>query len=62
MISEGGLGDVKFPLIGDITKKISRDYGVLIEDAGIALRGLFIIDGKVSSPYAERFGGFETCG
>lgn len=26
--------------------KISRDYGVLIEDEGIALRGLFIIDPK----------------
>ena len=26
--------------------KISRDYGVLIEDAGVALRGLFIIDPK----------------
>ena len=24
--------------------RISREYGVLIEDEGIALRGLFIID------------------
>jgi peroxiredoxin (alkyl hydroperoxide reductase subunit C) len=47
--SEGGLGDMQIPLISDITKKISRDYGVLIEDgpdAGLSLRGLFIIDGK----------------
>ena len=38
---KGGLGDMDIPLISDITKKISKDYGVLIEtgeDAGIALR------------------------
>ncbi len=38
------LGDLGYPLVGDITKKISRDYGVLLEDAGIATRGTFIID------------------
>jgi len=38
------LGRLKFPLGADLTKKLSSDYGVLIEDAGIALRGLFIID------------------
>jgi peroxiredoxin (alkyl hydroperoxide reductase subunit C) len=31
-------------LASDITKDVSRDYGVLLEDKGIALRGLFIID------------------
>uniref|UniRef100_UPI00358E2857 peroxiredoxin-2-like isoform X2 n=1 Tax=Myxine glutinosa TaxID=7769 RepID=UPI00358E2857 len=40
----GGLGNLKFPLLSDITKKISRDYGVLLEEQGIALRGLFLID------------------
>lgn len=44
--SEGGLGDIKFPLVSDLTKEISRAYSVLIEDAGIALRGVFIIDDK----------------
>jgi peroxiredoxin 2/4 len=39
-----GLGDLNFPLASDITKQVSRDYGVLIEEEGIALRGLFIID------------------
>ncbi len=39
-----GLGKMKFPLFSDITKQISRDYGVLLEDKGIALRGTFIID------------------
>jgi peroxiredoxin (alkyl hydroperoxide reductase subunit C) len=41
---KGGLGDIKYPLASDITKDVSRDYGVLIEDKGIALRGLFVID------------------
>ncbi|XP_057373642.2 peroxiredoxin-2-like [Daphnia carinata] len=41
---EGGLGGLNYPLLADFHKTISRDYGVLIEKAGIALRGLFIID------------------
>eukprot|EP00758_Cryptobia_borreli_P006697 Tbor_TRINITY_DN5190_c0_g1::TRINITY_DN5190_c0_g1_i2::g.25800::m.25800/K03386/PRDX2_4, ahpC; peroxiredoxin (alkyl hydroperoxide reductase subunit C) len=41
---KGGVGELKIPMISDITKDISRDYGVLIEDEGIAFRGLFIID------------------
>jgi hypothetical protein len=44
---EGGLGpDLHLPLIADRNMAISRDYGVLLEDEGIALRGLFIIDPK----------------
>nr|YP_009295966.1 thiol-specific antioxidant protein [Schizymenia dubyi]AOM64901.1 thiol-specific antioxidant protein [Schizymenia dubyi] len=39
----GGLGDLSYPLISDLTKKISLSYNVLTED-GKALRGLFIID------------------
>ena len=43
------LGDLGYPLIGDVTKRMSRDYGVLMEDKGIATRGTFIIDpeGKI---------------
>ena len=41
---QGGLGGLKYPLVSDFNKTISRDYGVLIEEAGIALRGLFIVD------------------
>lgn len=41
---QNGLGDLNYPLAADITKEVSRAYGVLLEDAGIALRGLFIID------------------
>lgn len=42
--TEGGLGKVDFPMIADQTHAISRQYGVLLEDAGVALRGLFLID------------------
>ncbi|KAH7886802.1 thioredoxin-like protein [Phlebopus sp. FC_14] len=42
---QGGLGpNLKLPLLADRNMQISRDYGVLIEEEGIALRGLFIID------------------
>ncbi|CAH8323300.1 unnamed protein product [Eruca vesicaria subsp. sativa] len=40
----GGLGDLNYPLVSDVTKSISKSFGVLIHDQGIALRGLFIID------------------
>lgn len=42
--AKGGLGDIKYPMIADLTKEISWSYGVLMEDKGIALRGLFLID------------------
>lgn len=38
------LGKVNFPMASDRTRTVSKDYGVLIEEEGIALRGLFIID------------------
>lgn len=40
----GGVGDINYPLVSDIKKEISTAYNVLDPDAGIALRGLFIID------------------
>jgi peroxiredoxin 2/4 len=42
--AEGGIKGVNYPLLSDINKTIARDYGVLLEDAGIALRGLFMIN------------------
>ncbi|CAO3606739.1 unnamed protein product [Mucor hiemalis] len=43
----GGLGnETRIPIISDKTKHIAKDYGVYLEDAGISLRGLFIIDTK----------------
>ncbi|TCK92391.1 alkyl hydroperoxide reductase subunit AhpC [Natranaerovirga hydrolytica] len=40
----GDLGKLNFPIASDMTKSVSKDYGVLIEEDGVALRGLFIID------------------
>jgi peroxiredoxin (alkyl hydroperoxide reductase subunit C) len=42
--NKGGVEGLAYPLAADSTKKVSADYGVLIQDKGIALRGLFIID------------------
>ncbi|KAL7063827.1 hypothetical protein AAHC03_05774 [Spirometra sp. Aus1] len=42
----GGLGGLTYPLLSDYNKQIARDYGVLLEEPGVALRGLFIIDPK----------------
>lgn len=39
-----GVGPLPYPLASDITKSVSRHYGVLDEEEGVALRGLFIID------------------
>ena len=40
----GGVGDLKYPLVSDIKKEISCAYNILDPEAGVALRGLFIID------------------
>lgn len=48
----GDLGQLAFPLASDMTKQVSQDYGVLIEEAGIALRGLFIIDPEGDVKYS----------
>ncbi len=42
-INNGGIGMVKFPMVSDITKEISRSYDVLVNDA-VSLRGTFLID------------------
>ncbi|MCM0606765.1 MAG: peroxiredoxin [Xanthomonadaceae bacterium] len=41
---EKDLKEVKFPVLADTNHRISRDYGVLLENDGIALRGTFLID------------------
>jgi len=41
--TEGGLGEITYPLIADLNKDIARAYGVLLP-SGVALRGLFLID------------------
>jgi peroxiredoxin 2/4 len=40
----GGVGDLNYPLVADLKKEISTAYNVLDPEAGVALRGLFIID------------------
>lgn len=40
---KGGIGNVRFPLVSDLNKNISRSFGVLFEES-VALRGLFLID------------------
>ncbi|HTH17774.1 MAG TPA: peroxiredoxin [Magnetospirillum sp.] len=42
-VDKGGLGNVQFPMVADLTKQIAKDYGVLINGA-VALRGTFLID------------------
>jgi peroxiredoxin 2/4 len=39
----GGIGQIRYPLVADLDKSISRDYEVLIDES-VALRGLFLID------------------
>src|SRR5438093_3916198 len=41
---EFAIGKQPFPLASDCTLETSRSYGVLLEDEGIAQRGLFVID------------------
>lgn len=46
------LGDLRYPLLSDMSHAVSREYGVLIEEKGIALRGTFIIDPEGILRYA----------
>ena len=41
---DGGIKGVSYPLIADLNKQIAQDYGVLLEQDGVALRGAFLID------------------
>ena len=41
---EQDLGELNYPLFSDMTKEVSRQYGILKEDLGVSLRGLFIIN------------------
>jgi len=42
-IADGGIGEIRFPLVSDMSREISRSYGVLFQEE-VALRGLFLID------------------
>jgi alkyl hydroperoxide reductase subunit AhpC len=49
--AEGGVGDLRYPLLADLTKEIARNYGVLLE-GGVAVRGLFLINPKGQVVYS----------
>lgn len=42
--NQGGISGTAYPLGADLNKEVSRSYGVLLEPAGIALRGTWIVD------------------
>lgn len=42
-VNQGGIGNVRYPLVADLNKQISRDYDVLFGES-VALRGSFLID------------------
>ncbi len=42
-VNEGGIGNIQYPLVADLSKKIATDYDVLL-DGAVALRGSFLID------------------
>ena len=44
-VEKGGIGNIRFPLVADLTKSIARSYDVLTGDA-LAFRGTFMIDKK----------------
>jgi len=43
-VKAGGVGNLGYPLVSDLNKTIAKDYGVLLDDNSVALRGLFLID------------------
>lgn len=42
--TDNGIGQLKYALAADHNQKVAKEYGVLIEEEGVALRGLFIIN------------------
>ena len=45
-IEKGGIGAVKYTMVADVAHTIARSYGVEHPEAGVALRGVFIVDEK----------------
>lgn len=43
-VDKGGIGEVGYPLISDLSKHISQDYDVLTPDGTVSYRGLFLLD------------------
>lgn len=49
--AKGGLGELNIPLVADINKTIARSFDCLDEEAGVAFRGVYLLDpeGKLQS-------------
>ena len=47
-----GLGGLGYPMAADQTLRVCADYGVLLEEEGVALRGLFLIDSEQRVRYS----------
>ncbi len=43
-VEKGGIGEVKFPMVADVTHSIAQAYGIEAPGAGVALRASFLID------------------
>jgi len=41
---QNGIADLQYPLLADVGGRLAAKYNILVEDANIALRGLFIIN------------------
>ncbi|MFD2617012.1 peroxiredoxin [Terrilactibacillus laevilacticus] len=51
-LEDNGIGDINYPLAADHNQEVARKYGILIEEEGIALRGLFIINPEGELQYS----------
>lgn len=49
--TKNGLGQLRYPLAADTNHQVAKKYGVLVEEEGVALRGLFIISPKGELQY-----------
>ena len=45
-VEKGGIGNIQYPLVADLSKSIARSYDVLTPDGSVSYRGLFLIDPK----------------
>ena len=51
--SSDTIGKIQYPMIGDPTGRITRNFGVMIEEDGLALRGTFVINPEGEIKIAE---------
>ncbi|MCE1813588.1 redoxin domain-containing protein, partial [Enterobacter hormaechei] len=43
-VDQGGIGEVKYAMVADTKREIQKSYGIEHPEAGVALRGSFLID------------------